>query len=174
MGQEMKTAKIEIRRLGEADVPKILDIIRDSREEYGIGRRVKVVLEPSDRALMETYRREYSAYFIAVANAGVIGGAGIAPLSEAEAGTCELQRMYLHREYRSRGIGKMLLDRCLRSAKDFGYRYCYAETVSQMTNAIGLYRSRGFEELPSAIGSTGHIHNDYWMILDLQEVRPLS
>ena len=75
--------------------------------------------------------------------------------------------MYLRPRYRNRGIGKALLDRCIKVASALGYRGCYAETIHEMTRAIALYRSRGFQRLDAPLGDTGHSHNDCWLYLDL-------
>ena len=46
-----------IRRLQQADVHAILRILRNARTEYGLATRVEDVLEASDYALFDTYRR---------------------------------------------------------------------------------------------------------------------
>ncbi len=69
-----------IRRLEHADVPAILEIIRNAREEYGLKDRIEHVLEPSDHELFEVYRRPRAAYFVAMENAAVAGGGGISAL----------------------------------------------------------------------------------------------
>src|SRR5262245_54859116 len=102
-----------IRRLQQADVHAMLEILRATREEYGMGQRLASVLEPADYALFETYRRRRCAYFVAVRNGRVVGGAGIAPLKGGDWLTCELQRMYVHGDLRGHGVGQMLLEACL-------------------------------------------------------------
>jgi putative acetyltransferase len=156
-----------IRPLIESDVPEIVRIIRDVREEHGLSDRLGDVLEASDRTLLETYRPQRSEFFVARVGGAIAGGAGIAPLAGADAQTCELQRMYLDARYRSRGIGKALLDRCVEAAAALGYSSCYAETIREMTKAIALYESRGFRRLDAPLGDTGHRHNDCWLYLDL-------
>jgi hypothetical protein len=79
----------EIRRLEEADVPVVLQVIHDVRKDFGLERRIEQLLEPSDHKLFELYQRKCSAYFVALDGATPIGGAGIAPLAGADAKTCE-------------------------------------------------------------------------------------
>jgi putative acetyltransferase len=157
-----------IRRLEAPDVHSVLSIISACRQEYGLQHRVQSLLEPSDHALYETYRRRRSAYFVALVGDEVIGGVGIGHLAAGDNTTCELQRMYLRQQSRGRGIGHELLGQSLQAARAFQFRYCYAETVTEMTTAIGFYERHGFHRLNAPIGQTGHGHNDCWMLLDLE------
>ena len=156
-----------IRLLELADVPAMLDIISDSRAEYGIDTQAPL-LEPADRALFAHYQRRRSLYFVAVLDGEVVGGAGVAPLAGADPLTCELQRMYLRRDVRGRGIGRALLSRCLAAARQFLFVRCYLETVKQMESALALYVRNGFIELQAPLGRTAHEHNDRWMVRPLR------
>ncbi len=157
----------KIRRVRQTDVSALLSIIGDGRKEYGLERRVEALIEPSDRDLFMTYQRERSDYFVALDGTKVVGGTGIGHLAATDSLTCELQRMYLHSEYRRAGIGMRLLGECVAAAKSFGYRRCYAETVSEMKEAIAFYKAQGFRRLDRPLGDTRHWHNDCWMILNL-------
>jgi len=163
-----KQDHLDIRLLEPADVPPLLTIIADSRAEYGIGDRGVELLEPADRALFETYQRQRSLYFVALSGGEIVGGAGVAPLAGADPLTCELQRMYLRRDVRGRGIGNALLEHCLKAARQFLYVRCYLETVTQMHEALEFYGRHGFRDLTSRLGETGHGHNDRWMVRPLR------
>jgi putative acetyltransferase len=160
--------QIQIRLLEQADVPALLAIIADTRAEYGIGARGIELLEPADRALYPTYQRQRSLYFVAWRAGEIVGGAGIAPLAGADPLTCELQRMYLHRDARGRGIGAALLQHCLNAARQLLYVRCYLETISPMRDALAFYARHGFRELDSPRGCTGHGHNDRWLMRPLR------
>ena len=175
----MNNKRLQIRLIEPADVPALLDIIADSRAEYGVHERGVELLEPSDHALYATYQRQRSLYFVAVAGGEILGGAGIAPLNGADPLTCELQRMYLRRDARGRGIGGELLEHCLKAARQFLYVRCYLETISPMRDALGFYERRGFRELEAPLGRTGHAHNDRWLMRPLRAsagrpARPLA
>ena len=154
-----------IRRLQQADVHAMLEILRSAREEYGMGRRLASVLEPADYALFEVYRKRRCAYFVAIENGRVVGGAGIAPLKGGDWLTCELQRMYVRGDQRGRGVGQLLLDACLGAAQALGFAKCYAETIAQMEGALAFYDRNGFIRLDVPSGSTGHAFNDRWLML---------
>ena len=160
--------RLQIRLIEPADVPALLTIIADSRAEYGIGGKGVELLEPADRALYGTYQRQRSLYFVALLDGEIVGGAGVAPLVGADPLTCELQRMYLRRDVRGRGIGNALLEQCVKAAKQFLYVRCYVETVTQMHEALEFYGRHGFRDLTSRLGETGHGHNDRWMVRPLR------
>jgi putative acetyltransferase len=166
-----KANPFQIRRLQQSDVHQVLDLISEVRLEYGLAERV-ALLEPSDYALLDVYRHRRSAYFVAVRDEDVLGGAGIYPLADADWGTCELQRMYLRSQHRGLGIGQALLHACIDAARSFGFERCYAETISQMSTAIAFYERNGFRPLPSPMGATGHSHNDCWMSLRMERGTP--
>ena len=160
--------RTHIRLLEPADVPTLLTIIADSRAEYGIAERGVELLEPADRALYDTYQRQRSLYFVAVSGGEIVGGAGIAPLAGADPLTCELQRMYLRRDARGRGIGNVLLEHCLKAARQLLFVRCYLETISQMQPALQFYERNGFRELQTPLGRAGHSHNDRWLVRPLR------
>lgn len=162
-----RTNSWHIRRLERADVHQLLELIRSVRQEFGLAKRVTALLEPSDYALFDVYRHRRSAYFVAVMDSHVLGGAGIFPLANEDCGTCELQRMYLRSQHRGYGIGQALLNACLETARSFRFERCYAETVSEMSTAIVFYERNGFRRLTAPIGETGHSHNDFWMMLSM-------
>ena|SRR5688572_25234635 len=162
------TNRPQIRLLEPTDVPALLTIIADSRAEYGIGERGVELLEAADRALYSNYQQQRSLYFVALVAGEIVGGAGIAPLKGADPLTCELQRMYLRRDARGRGIGEALLQHCLKAARQFLYVRCYLETISQMQTALAFYTRHGFKDLNSPRGSTGHGHNDRWLLRPLR------
>jgi putative acetyltransferase len=160
--------RLTIRPLERHDVPAMLDIIRETRAQYGLEGRVESLLEPADHSLFATYQRWRTLYLVAVLDGMIVGGAGIAPLAGADPLTCELQRMYLRRDARGQGIGSRLLDACLDAARRFWFVRCYAETISEMDQALRLYARKGFEILPGALGSTGHAHTDRWLLRGLK------
>jgi len=159
---------LQIRPIEPADVPALLQIIANTRGEYGIAERGVELLEPADHALYSTYQRQRTLYFVALLGGEIVGGAGVAPLVGADPLTCELQRMYLRADARGRGIGDALLERCLGAAKQFLYVRCYLETVTQMQAALEFYGRHGFRDLRAPIGRTGHEHNDRWMMRPLR------
>ena len=54
------------------------------------------------------------------------------------------------------------------AARQFLYVRCYLETVAQMQGALRFYSRHGFINLREPLGSTGHDHNDRWMLRPLR------
>jgi putative acetyltransferase len=73
----------------------------------------------------------------------IVGAYGLYPIDEQ---TCELRKMYLHKAYRGRGLGKFLLEDALSQARQIGFERMILETASDLKEAIALYKSYGFKE----------------------------
>ena len=77
--------------------------------------------------------------------------------------------LYLSPGARGKGIGKLLMQKCITAAKGMGYKKIYLESMPELTIAIPMYEKSGFTFLPAAQGSSGHTGCDVWMIKDLEE-----
>lgn len=115
-----------------------------------------------------SYSQSGHVYYVVETDQGVLGGSGIGPLVGADAHICELKKMYFRPELRGLGIGREMLDICLRDAVELGYRVCYLETLFSMSAARKLYRAAGFEPIPAPLGKTGHHGCDSWMTRTLE------
>ncbi len=159
--------RTEIRKITPKDNAAMARIIREVMPEFGASGPGFAIHDPEVDDLCTAYSHDRSAYYVCVVNGMIIGGAGIAPLKGGDAKTCELQKMYLLPSSRGKGYGRTLLDMCLKSAREFGYRRCYIETFSTMNTAIGLYERTGFTRIDSPMGSTGHFACNTFYMLDL-------
>ncbi len=161
--------RVQIRKITEKDNPLIERIIREVMPEFGATAPGFAIHDPDVKDIYRAFNRPGSVYFVCEVNGQVIGGAGIAPLKGSDESICELQKMYFLRSSRGKGYGKLLLQACLRTARELGYSQCYIESYHTMTGAIAMYVKRGFREIPGALGSTGHVACDRFFILDLDE-----
>jgi DNA-binding MarR family transcriptional regulator/GNAT superfamily N-acetyltransferase len=62
---------------------------------------------------------------------------------------CEIKRMWVDDSARGLGLGRRLLAELEGAARDDGARVAHIETNHTLTEAIGLYRSSGYVEVPA-------------------------
>ena len=63
--------------------------------------------------------------------------------------TVEIKRMYVPPHYRRKGISRKILNELELWASKENYKFAVLETGEQMTEAIGLYRTNGYEVIPN-------------------------
>ena len=80
----------------------------------------------------------------------IVGGGGIYPTANLQPGTCELVKLYLAANARGKGVGKLLLEKCIAAANALGYKKIYLETMPEQTIAIPMYEKMGFTYLQAA------------------------
>ncbi len=82
--------------------------------------------------------------FLAIENDAVIGTAGLWKQSADE---YELVKMAVDPAHRGKGIGKLLLDRCITEARQQKAARIILFSNSQLKTAIGLYEQYGFHHV---------------------------
>lgn len=160
----------QIRPVEARDDAAVAAIIRSVMPEFGAGGPGFAIHDAEVGAMSSAYAAPRHAYFVLERAGRVLGGAGVAPLVDGDADTCELRKMYFLPEARGLGAGSAMMQRCLDTARTFGYRRCYLETLRGMDAAARLYLRSGFTEIAGAMGATGHFGCDRFFLLDLQRV----
>lgn len=156
-----------IREIRPEDNVKIEKIIKAIFPEFDLP-TVGTTYEDSETPRMyESYQANNEVYYVIEEEGEVLGGAGVKPLKDFDKDVCELQKMYFSPEGRGKGYGKLIFEKCMKSAKALGYKKCYLESASQLKTAIHIYKSNGFEYLEQPLGNTGHYSCGVWMIKDL-------
>lgn len=59
----------------------------------------------------------------------------------------EVENMGVILEYRSRGIGKLLMEKCLELAKAKGFQRAYVNAYFNNEKAVKFYKNNGFSEI---------------------------
>ena len=150
------SAPFSIRPIEPRDDAAIAAIIRTVMPEFGADGPGFAIHDAEVDAMSAAYSAPRSAYFV-IERAGVVeGGAGVAPLEGGDADVCELRKMYFLPSLRGLGAGRAAIERCLATARAFGFRRCYLETLTGMDGAQKLYLANGFHRIERAMGSTGH------------------
>lgn len=158
---------ISIRTIRKEDDPSIGSIIRGCFKDYGASECGTVCADPVIDHLSDVYGSKRSRYFVLETKGQVVGGAGIHSLKEAEATICELQKMYIRKDFRGKGLGRALLDTCLEFARSSGYETCYLESLPELKDALRLYERSGFSYIDSRMGNTGYFGCSLYMIKNL-------
>lgn len=129
----------QLRLATNADCPAVRTMVFEVLREYGL------IPDPEDTdADLEDLEGFYSAGWFVVLESkdGVIGSVGLLPMSE---GVVELRKMYLHREWRGRGLGRGLLEAALAEARHRGARKVVLGTAGVLVEAVELYKRFGFQ-----------------------------
>ena len=124
------------------DFDPVASLFREYARELGVdltfqGFDDEVANLPGD------YGSPNGALLLARAASGdALGCVALRPL--AEAGTCEMKRLYVRPAGRSLGVGRALASAIITVAAERGYWRMRLDTLSTLRAAIGLYRSLGF------------------------------
>lgn len=156
-----------VRPVKVSDNAAVASIIRTVMPEFGAGGRGTAINDSEVDNIYETYTQPRAAYFVCELDGKVVGGGGVAQLLHGDVNTCELKKMYFLPEGRGKGLGRKVVETCLRAAKEIGYEYCYLETFSTMKDAMLLYEKMGFNKIPGPLGNTGHFSCDQFYRIKL-------
>src|ERR1041385_8241693 len=148
--------KITIREIRKEDDPILSSIIKNTLAEFGAAKPGTVAFDPTTDHLSDLFSIEKSVYYVALQNEKIMGGAGIFPTNGLPADTCELVKMYLLKESRGQGLGKLLINKSIEFAKSKGFTKVYLETLPELKSAVHVYQSLGFQLLKSPLGNSGH------------------
>jgi len=156
-----------IRKIKKEDNQAVAQLIRSVFDELSIPKVGTAYEDPYLDLMFEEYNKPNSVYYVVESNGRIIGSAGVAPLENEAETICELQKMYFLPETRGLGIGSQMMEKCLQTARDFGFEKCYLETMPFMEAAQKLYKKVGFDYISAPMGSTGHVSCPVWMLKTL-------
>ncbi len=83
--------------------------------------------------------------FLATDDARLAGCVALRPIDDQ---TCEMKRLYVRPAYRRTGLGRRLAESVIAAARDIGYAAIQLHTLPVMKEAVQLYLSLGFVEIP--------------------------
>ncbi|MEO1094201.1 MAG: GNAT family N-acetyltransferase [Cyanobacteria bacterium J06638_28] len=151
---------LKLRAIQPQDNPRIAAIVRQVLTEFGANQPGFAWSDPELEKLSEAYREPGSAYYVAIYQQEVVGGAGIAPFACEYPAICELQKMYLLPDYRGQGNGQALMQKLMEVAQSHQYQGCYLETFRTMKGAMRFYERSGFQQLAKPLGNSNHTSCD--------------
>ena len=163
----MKDFTYIIREIKPEDNLHICKVIRDVFVELKLPLVGTAYQDDETESMYKSYQNKNERYFVIDFNGQVLGGGGVKALNQGNEDTCELQKMYFSKNIRGLGLGKKMLETCLDFAKTSNYKFCYLETINELTSAIKLYDKFGFNRIDGPIGNTSHYSCDVHMIKNL-------
>jgi len=158
---------VTIRTIQATDNATIASLVKDTLTEFGANKPGTAYFDPSTDTLFEVFQKPRSVYNIAEMDGKIIGGAGVYPTDNLDEDTCELVKMYLRSHVRGLGLGRLLIEKCIEQAKEFGYKKVYLESMPELRQALKVYEKFGFEYLKGPMGNSGHTGCSLWMLKKL-------
>ena len=156
---------MKIRSIKQSDNLELAKIIRATLTEFGANHPGTVYYDSSTDALFELFQTPQSVYYVAETEEGkIVGGGGIFPTDGLPKDTCELVKMYLLPEERGKGLGGLIIEKCLQTAKELNFRRIYIESMPELEQALKVYERFGFKYLSAPMGDSGHFGCELWMI----------
>lgn len=137
----------EIREYKNEDHSQLVEMISMVLAEY----KMSLDFTGPDKDLQDLqniYFDSNGAFFIAELDGKIIGSVAVSKIDDEK---CELRKLYVLKEHRNRGFGRVLLDKAIDFASSNGYRKMELEVSQKHKKAISLYQQAGFikSETPS-------------------------
>jgi putative acetyltransferase len=160
----MNKLNVTFRVLEERDNRELAGLIRSVFREFKIDRPGTVYFDPTTDNLFKLFQKDRTIYWIAEEDGKIIGGCGIYETPSLPEGCVELVKFYLDSGQRGKGIGRILMEKSIESAKNFGYKQIYLESLPELSKAISMYEKSGFRFIPGPLGNSGHFGCNIWML----------
>jgi putative acetyltransferase len=159
--------EIKIRNVLEKDNLFLAKMIRKVFEEYNALKTGTVYSDPTTDNLFKLFQVPKSILWVAESKNEIVGSCGIYPTDGLPEDCTELVKFYLSENARGKGIGKVLMQNCINSAREFEYKQLYLESLPQFSTAINMYEKQGFKKLDKPLGNSGHTTCNIWMLMEL-------
>ena len=129
----------------EAEIAEIRTLFAEYQQWLGEDLSFQGFSEELD-SLADLYAPPEGRLLLARAPDGsAAGGVGMKGL---EPGICEMKRLYVRAPWRGCGLGRRLAEAVVRAGRDAGYAHMRLDTLTRLHEAVALYRSMGFREIP--------------------------
>lgn len=122
-----------------------MNVVRTLFQEYSEGLNENLCFQSFDSELkdpLKKYGEPKGALVLAYLNDTPAGCIALQPLPQE--GLCEMKRLYVRQQYRSKGIGDKLIEVLLAIATEKGYKKMVLDTLERLQPAIRLYVKYGF------------------------------
>lgn len=165
--RNLKNTTMQIRKVIKDDNLLLAKMIRQVFHEYNAPHNGTVYSDPTTDNLFELFQVEKSLLWVAETDNEIVGCCGIYPTIGLPENCTELVKFYLSAGSRGKGIGKILIEKSIESAKGFGYSEIYLESLPEFSKAVSIYEKQGFIKLDRPLGKSGHSSCNIWMLKKL-------
>jgi GNAT superfamily N-acetyltransferase len=143
----------------QAETAEHISMARELMLEYGASLGFNLCFQGFDeemRSLPGKYAQPSGRLLLAFWDERPAGVIALRDL--ADAGLCEMKRLFVRPEFRGHGLGRILAERVIHEAEEMGYMRMRLDTVpGEMDRAIAMYRELGFREtVPYYNSPVGH------------------
>ena len=139
--------KLIVRKAKAGDEGQVLSLVKEVLSEYGL--EINPEEEDLDITDIQKYYMDNEGDFEVIEFAGnIIGSYGVFKVDE---NTCELRKMYLHKDFQGLGLGNIMIENSIKIAIALGYKKITLQTNSLLYKAISLYEKYGFEEFKEEV-----------------------
>jgi GNAT superfamily N-acetyltransferase len=138
--------------VGREDMDRVRRLLADYASEFDAVIRESLARQGFQKELDELpgrYAAPSGALYLATIEGRPAGCVAIRDLGQ---GDCEMKRLYVAQAFRSRGLGARLIEAAIERGTRLGYRRMALDSTPEMSRAVALYRSFGFEEIAPPVG----------------------
>ncbi|MBK7864059.1 MAG: GNAT family N-acetyltransferase [Archangiaceae bacterium] len=132
---------MELRPVTAADVPEVIALVSQTLREFGLEFGKGSPTDANLYQLPKSYHDDGGEFFVAREGGVLLGTAGVVRTGPQ---VFELRKMYLAPASRGKGVGKQLLEACVRFCREQGARQVTLDTTEAMVQAIAFYERNGF------------------------------
>jgi putative acetyltransferase len=134
----------------QATSPDDIKHARELFEEYAAWLQIDLCFQSFDKELASLpgqYAPPDGRLLLAIEGEQIAGCVALRKIGED---TCEMKRLFVRSQFRGKGLGRKLAETIIAEARQIGYERMRLDTLpGRMDQAIKLYRSLGFTEIPA-------------------------
>ena len=153
-----------IRTIQQDDNIELANMIRQVFIEHEAPQQGTVFSDPTTDFLFELFQVENSILWVLEIEGQAVGCCGLFPTQGLPEKCVELVKFYISKEARGNGFGLKLMNKCIESALELGYKSIYIESLPEYAKAVNMYLQAGFKQLNQSLGNSGHTACNLWFL----------